>query len=36
MPGPLAVPRDLILRRLGGEGMLNRYAWLYGWTPDAG
>ena len=36
LPGPLALPRDLILRRLGGEGMLKRYAWLYGWTPDAG
>jgi hypothetical protein len=36
MPGPLAVPRDLILRRLGGEGMLKCHAWLYGRTPDAG
>jgi len=36
LPGPLALPRDMILRRLGGDGMLKRYAWLYGWTPDAG
>ena len=36
LPGPLALPRDFILRRLGGEGMLDHYAWLYGWTPDGG
>lgn len=27
--------RDRIMRRLGPDGMLARYAWLYGWTPDA-
>jgi salicylate hydroxylase len=32
--GPLvALARDLVLRRLGAEGMAERYAWLYGWRP---
>jgi salicylate hydroxylase len=31
--GPVAWARDLVLRRLGPEGMAERYAWLYGWTP---
>ena len=35
--GPLvALARDLVLRRLGAEGMAERYAWLYGWrAPSA-
>ena len=34
--GPvIAALRDVVMRRLGPEGMLERYAWLYGWTPDA-
>ncbi len=33
--GPLtAFARDLVMRRLGPDGMRERYAWLYGWTPD--
>jgi salicylate hydroxylase len=33
--GPLAWGRDLVMRRLGPEGMAGRYAWLYGWkTPN--
>lgn len=33
--GPVAVVRDLVLRRLGPAGMTERYAWLYGWrVPD--
>jgi salicylate hydroxylase len=32
---PLAVARDLVLRRLGDEGMRKRYGWLYGWRMDA-
>ncbi|MEA1833270.1 FAD-dependent oxidoreductase [Methylobacterium durans] len=27
--------RDLVMRRLGPDGMRDRYAWLYGWRPDA-
>jgi salicylate hydroxylase len=27
--------RDLMMRRLGPEGMSNRYAWVYGWHPPA-
>jgi salicylate hydroxylase len=30
---PLAFARDLVMRRLGAEGMAARYAWLYGWQP---
>ncbi len=26
--------RNLVMRRLGPSGMSERYAWLYGWTPD--
>jgi len=26
--------RDAVIRHLGPEGMSQRYAWLYGWTPD--
>jgi salicylate hydroxylase len=33
--GPLAWARNLVMRRLGPEGMAERYAWLYGWTPPA-
>lgn len=33
MPEPFALARDFVMRRLGGEGLLNRYAWLYEWTP---
>jgi salicylate hydroxylase len=31
---PVALARDLVLRRLGDEGMRKRYAWLYGWRMD--
>jgi salicylate hydroxylase len=30
LPGPAALARDLVMRRLGPEGMTERYAWLYG------
>jgi salicylate hydroxylase len=29
----VAFGRDLVMRRLGPEGMAERYAWLYGWQP---
>lgn len=33
--GLLALARDTVMRRLGPDGMRERYAWLYGWTaPD--
>ncbi|MBD3848690.1 FAD-dependent monooxygenase [Bosea sp. SSUT16] len=32
---PWSIGRDLVLRRLGPEGMRKRYDWLYGWR-DAG
>jgi salicylate hydroxylase len=31
--GVVALARDLVMRRLGPDGMAERYAWLYGWTP---
>jgi salicylate hydroxylase len=31
--GPIAFARNLVMRRLGPEGMTARYAWLYGWSP---
>ena len=34
--GPAAWVRDAVLRRSGPQGMAERYAWLYGWTPPAG
>lgn len=27
--------RNTVMRRLGPDGMRDRYAWLYGWTPPA-
>ena len=27
--------RDTMMRRLGPDGMRERYAWVYGWTPPA-
>ncbi|TXN05805.1 FAD-binding monooxygenase, partial [Methylobacterium sp. WL122] len=33
--GITAFVRDAVMRRLGPDGMRERYAWLYGWTPDA-
>ncbi len=34
--GPLvSAARNLVMRRLGADGMAARYAWLYGWTPPA-
>ncbi len=31
--GPLALARDLVIGRLGQEGMARRYDWLHGWRP---
>ncbi|WP_430910771.1 FAD-dependent oxidoreductase [Methylobacterium sp. sgz302541] len=31
--GLVAFCRDAAMRRLGPDGMRERYAWLYGWTP---
>jgi salicylate hydroxylase len=31
--GPIAFARNLVMRRLGPEGMTARYDWLYGWRP---
>ncbi|MDP4023962.1 FAD-dependent monooxygenase [Methylobacterium sp. NEAU 140] len=34
--GPLlGLARDAVMGRLGPDGMRDRYAWLYGWTPPA-
>ncbi len=30
----MGLARNLVMRRLGPAGMSERYAWLYGWTPD--
>lgn len=32
--GPVALIRDVALRRLGPHGISERYAWLYGWRPE--
>ena len=32
--GPAALLRNLALKRLSGEKLLNRYGWLYDWRPD--
>jgi len=34
LAGPLALARDAMLKTLGGEKLLQRYDWLYGWTPE--
>ena len=31
--GLVALARNAVMRRLGPDGMRERYAWLYGWTP---
>jgi salicylate hydroxylase len=33
--GLVALARNVVMTRLGPEGMRDRYAWLYGWTPPA-
>ena len=32
--GPLALVRNVLLRALGGQRLLRRYDWLYGWSPE--
>lgn len=34
--GPVAWVRDALMRRAGPQGMVDRYAWVYGWTPSEG
>jgi hypothetical protein len=33
MRGAAAVVRSLALMAMGGERLISRYDWLYGWTP---
>ncbi|MCJ2088311.1 FAD-dependent monooxygenase [Methylobacterium sp. E-005] len=33
--GFVALARNAVMGRLGPDGMRDRYAWLYGWTPPA-
>ena len=33
MSGPEAFVRNLVMRAMGGEKLLSRYDWLYGWRP---
>lgn len=33
--GLVALLRNAVMARLGPDGMRDRYAWLYGWTPPA-
>ncbi|MHB2168237.1 FAD-dependent monooxygenase [Alsobacter sp. R-9] len=35
MPEPFSLARDFVMRQMGGEGLMKRYAWLYEWKPDA-
>ena len=30
---PEALIRNIVMRRLGGQRLLERFDWLYGWTP---
>lgn len=30
----VSIGRNLVMGRLGPEGMTNRYEWIYGWTPN--
>jgi salicylate hydroxylase len=32
--GPMAVARDLTMTGLGGQRLLERYDWIYGWQPE--
>ncbi len=34
LAGPFALARNAILGRMGGEKLLQRYDWLYGWRPE--
>lgn len=33
LPAPFSLARDFAMRRMGGDGVLARYDWLYGWKP---
>jgi salicylate hydroxylase len=33
MSPPLSLARDLVLRQMGGDGLLKRYRWIYDWKP---
>lgn len=33
MPLPFSFARDLVLKQMGGEGLLRRYGWIYDWKP---
>jgi salicylate hydroxylase len=33
MSGPAAVLRSLALMAMGGDRLISRYDWLYGWAP---
>ena len=33
--GLVGIARNTVMRRLGPDGMRDRYAWVYGWTPPA-
>ncbi len=33
--GLVRIVRDVVMGRLGPDGMRERYAWVYGWTPPA-
>ncbi|MFC0282754.1 FAD-dependent monooxygenase [Camelimonas abortus] len=33
LPPPLSLARNLVMRRMGGDGVLARHDWLYGWRP---
>ena len=34
LAGPLGMVRNAALAALGGEKLLRRYDWLYGWRPE--
>ena len=35
LSGPAAFARNLVIRRLGAEGMTERYSWLYGFGQQS-
>lgn len=36
LPAPFSLARNMVMRRMGGAGVLSRYDWLYGWTAPQG
>jgi 2-polyprenyl-6-methoxyphenol hydroxylase and related FAD-dependent oxidoreductases len=33
-PAPIAIPRNMVMKKIGPTGMVTRYSWLYGFKQD--